>query len=164
MASLLLIVSCLSLPQIRRPGRVASSKLDGEYPSPDAFLATTAMCGYLRASLPLQALLLLRPLLPRAPRLLSNLLLLRPLLPRAPLLLSNLLLLRPLLPRAPRLLSNSSLSLAVGSKLVVGAVGRRGAARVKVPVLGRRPWTRWGRLVVAHRGAHAPMAMTLCYS
>jgi hypothetical protein len=92
MASLLLIVSCLSLPQIRRPGRVASSKLDGEYPSPDAFLATTAMCGYLRASLPLQALLLLRPLLPRA----------------------------------PRLLSNSSLSLAVGSKLVVGAVGRRG--------------------------------------
>jgi pentatricopeptide repeat protein len=39
---------------------------------PDAFLATTAMRGYLRASLPLQALLLLRALLPRAPRLLSN--------------------------------------------------------------------------------------------
>jgi pentatricopeptide repeat protein len=39
---------------------------------PDAFLATTAMRWYLRASLPLQALLLLRALLPRAPRLLSN--------------------------------------------------------------------------------------------
>jgi pentatricopeptide repeat protein len=39
---------------------------------PDAFLVTTAMRGYLRACLPLQALLLLRSLLPRAPRLLGN--------------------------------------------------------------------------------------------
>ncbi|XP_062186587.1 pentatricopeptide repeat-containing protein At5g48910-like [Phragmites australis] len=39
---------------------------------PDAFLATTAMRGYLRACLPLQAILLLRALLPRAPRLLGN--------------------------------------------------------------------------------------------
>ncbi|KAK3125821.1 hypothetical protein QOZ80_7BG0610130 [Eleusine coracana subsp. coracana] len=38
---------------------------------PDAFLVTTAMRGYLRACLPLQALLL-RALLPRAPRLLGN--------------------------------------------------------------------------------------------
>ncbi|XP_025800413.1 pentatricopeptide repeat-containing protein At5g48910-like [Panicum hallii] len=40
--------------------------------SPDALLVTTAMRGYLRACLPLQALLLLRSLLPRAPRLLGN--------------------------------------------------------------------------------------------
>jgi len=40
--------------------------------SPDAFLVTTAMRGYLRACLPQQALLLLRSLLPRAPRLLGN--------------------------------------------------------------------------------------------
>ncbi|TVU37640.1 hypothetical protein EJB05_10965, partial [Eragrostis curvula] len=40
--------------------------------SPDAFLVTTAMRGYLRACLPLQALLLLRALLPRTPRLLGN--------------------------------------------------------------------------------------------
>ncbi|CAN6226260.1 unnamed protein product [Urochloa humidicola] len=39
---------------------------------PDAFLLTTAMRGYLRACLPQQALLLLRSLLPRAPRLIGN--------------------------------------------------------------------------------------------
>ncbi|KAG8099266.1 hypothetical protein GUJ93_ZPchr0013g36550 [Zizania palustris] len=40
--------------------------------SPDVLYATTAMRAYLRACLPLQSLLLLRGLLPRAPRLLAN--------------------------------------------------------------------------------------------
>ncbi|SPT16782.1 unnamed protein product [Triticum aestivum] len=38
----------------------------------DAFVVSTVMRAYLRASLPLQALLVLRGLLPRAPRLLAN--------------------------------------------------------------------------------------------
>ncbi|KAG2638607.1 pentatricopeptide repeat-containing protein At5g48910-like [Panicum virgatum] len=55
-----------------RPEHLAAHAHLVKSASPDAFLVTTAMRGYLRACLPLQALLLLRSLLPRAPRLLGN--------------------------------------------------------------------------------------------
>ncbi|KAJ1292085.1 hypothetical protein BS78_02G365200 [Paspalum vaginatum] len=55
-----------------RPEHLAAHARIVKSACPDAFLATTAMRGYLRACLPLQALLLVRSLLPRAPRLLGN--------------------------------------------------------------------------------------------
>ncbi|XP_066398127.1 pentatricopeptide repeat-containing protein At5g48910-like [Miscanthus floridulus] len=55
-----------------RPEHLAAHARLVKSACPDAFLVTTAMRGYLRAGLPLQALLLLRSLLPRAPRLLGN--------------------------------------------------------------------------------------------
>ncbi|CAN6168966.1 unnamed protein product [Urochloa humidicola] len=55
-----------------RPEHLAAHARLVKSACPDAFLVTTAMRGYLRACLPLQALLLLRSLLPRAPRLLGN--------------------------------------------------------------------------------------------
>ncbi|OEL22851.1 Pentatricopeptide repeat-containing protein [Dichanthelium oligosanthes] len=55
-----------------RPEHLAAHARLVKSACPDAFLLTTAMSGYLSACLPLQALLLLRSLLPRAPRLLGN--------------------------------------------------------------------------------------------
>ncbi|KAF8679161.1 hypothetical protein HU200_045927 [Digitaria exilis] len=55
-----------------RPEHLAAHARLVKSACPDAFLLTAAMRGYLRACLPLQALLLLRSLLPRAPRLIGN--------------------------------------------------------------------------------------------
>ncbi|CAN6199971.1 unnamed protein product [Urochloa humidicola] len=55
-----------------RPEHLAAHARLVKSACPDAFLLTTAMRGYLRACLPQQALLMLRSLLPRAPRLLGN--------------------------------------------------------------------------------------------
>ncbi|KAL5197257.1 hypothetical protein ABZP36_000769 [Zizania latifolia] len=55
-----------------RPEHLATHARLVKSASPDVLYATTAMRAYLHACLPLQSLLLLRGLLPRAPRLLAN--------------------------------------------------------------------------------------------